>query len=73
MAKFSFWQFVSEQWARLPPPLHVDLAGKTVVVIGANTGIGLEASKHFARMKPARLIVACKSEERGKAALEREV
>ncbi|KAG1730894.1 hypothetical protein EDB19DRAFT_1739666 [Suillus lakei] len=43
--------------------------GKTVLVVGANVGIGLEASKHFARMQPARLIIACRSEAKGKAAL----
>ncbi|GJE92168.1 short chain dehydrogenase [Phanerochaete sordida] len=70
MAKITFWSFFSEQWTRLPPPLLVDLAGKTVIVTGANSGIGLEAAKHFARMKPARLVVACRSEGKGKAALE---
>ncbi|GJE92166.1 short chain dehydrogenase [Phanerochaete sordida] len=70
MAKITFWSFLAEQWTRLPPPLLVDLAGKTVIVTGANSGIGLEAAKHFARMKPARLVVACRSEGKGKAALE---
>ncbi|KAG2139826.1 uncharacterized protein EDB93DRAFT_691911 [Suillus bovinus] len=46
-----------------------DLSGKTVLVVGANVGIGLEASKHFARMQPARLIIACRSEAKGKVAL----
>ena len=63
-------QIAFEQWTRLPPPLSADLAGKTVVVAGANTGIGLEAAAHFARMKPARLVLACRSEGKGKAALE---
>lgn len=70
MGKLTFTSFVAEQWTRLPPPLAADLAGKTVVVTGANNGIGFEAATHFARMKPARLIVACRSEEKGKAAIE---
>ncbi|KAG6808152.1 hypothetical protein H0H93_000509 [Arthromyces matolae] len=41
------------------------------MVIGANTGIGFEATKHFARMKPARLILACRSKEKGEAAIQR--
>lgn len=72
MGKFTLWGFFADQWARLPPPLHTDLSGKTVLVIGANTGIGLEAAKHFAKMNPARLIIGCRSAERGRTALEGE-
>lgn len=67
----SVFRMVSSQWTRLPPPLQADLAGKTVVIVGANTGIGLEAAKHFARLKPARLIIGCRSEGRGRAAVEK--
>ena len=68
--KLTFPSMIFQQWAKPDPPLHADLAGKTVIVTGANTGIGLETAKHFARMKPARLIIACRSEARGKGALE---
>jgi retinol dehydrogenase 12 len=70
MGKFTPITFVIDQWSRLDPPLYVDLHGKTVIVTGANTGIGFEAAKHFARMKPARLIIACRSEPKGRDALE---
>lgn len=72
MPKLTFWTIFADQWTYLPPPLYADLDGKTVLVLGANTGIGLEAAKHFAKMKPARLIVGCRSEERGRAACEGE-
>ncbi|KAJ2914335.1 hypothetical protein MD484_g6085, partial [Candolleomyces efflorescens] len=45
-----------------------DLSGQTVIVVGANTGLGFEAAKHFARMNPGRLILACRSKEKGAAA-----
>ncbi|KAK0227325.1 hypothetical protein EDD85DRAFT_974788 [Armillaria nabsnona] len=43
----------------LCPP---SLSGKPVVVIGA---LGFEASKHFARMIPKRLILACRNDREG--------
>ncbi|KAG1809102.1 uncharacterized protein BJ212DRAFT_1528640 [Suillus subaureus] len=67
--KYSFLDYVISQWSALPPVETADLSGKTVLVVGANVGIGLEAAKHFARMQPARLIIACRSEGKGKAAL----
>ena len=45
--------------------LTADLKGKSVMVTGANTGLGFETAKHFARMKPARLILACRNEQKG--------
>ncbi len=70
MAKKSFFAFLQDQRKGMPPVVKVDLSGKTVIVVGANTGLGFQATKHFATMNPGRLILACRSEERGQAALE---
>ncbi|KAG6878856.1 hypothetical protein C0992_007119 [Termitomyces sp. T32_za158] len=71
MGKLSLISFIRDQLARVPPPENADLTGKTVVVIGANSGIGFEVSKHFARMKPTRLILACRSQAKGEGALQK--
>lgn len=56
---------------KVPPVATADLTGQTVVVVGANTGLGFEAAKHFARMKPGKLVLACRNEEKGNAAVSR--
>jgi NAD(P)-dependent dehydrogenase (short-subunit alcohol dehydrogenase family) len=61
---------VLSQLRRVQPVPKNDLSGKTVVVTGANCGIGLEAVKHFATMNPARLIIACRNQEKGETALK---
>ena len=66
--QLSFFHFLREQLATVPPVEHDDLSGKTVVVIGANIGLGFEAAKHFAKMNPDRIILGCRSKERGEAA-----
>ncbi|KZO99086.1 NAD(P)-binding protein [Calocera viscosa TUFC12733] len=38
-----------------------DLTGKTVIITGANAGLGFEAAKHLARMSPGKLILACRN------------
>ncbi|OYR54305.1 oxidoreductase [Halorubrum halodurans] len=48
--------------ARMP-----DLDGKTVVVTGANSGLGLEGTRAFAR-KGATVVMACRSVDRGERA-----
>jgi retinol dehydrogenase-12 len=70
MAKFSFLQFVKSQRARPLPLVTEDLTGKIVMITGANIGLGFEAAKHFASMNPERLILACRSEAKGKQAIE---
>ncbi|KAF8875612.1 hypothetical protein CPB85DRAFT_1235845 [Mucidula mucida] len=71
MAKLNFLQFVKAQYTKSSAVVNVDLSGKTVIVVGANTGIGYEAAKHFALMNPGRLIMACRSKDRGQAAVDK--
>ncbi len=70
MPKRSFFTFLQDQRRTIPPVVKADLSGKTVIVVGANTGLGFQATKHFTTMNPERIIMACRNEERGQAALE---
>lgn len=53
----------------IPDVVTKNLDGQTVIVTGANTGIGFEAAKHFATMNPGRLIIACRDADLGNEAL----
>ena len=70
MGRLTLLGFIQDQWWNVAPVEHVDLSGKTVVVIGANVGLGFEATKHFASMNPKRLVLGCRSQERGQVALQ---
>ncbi|KAK7014140.1 hypothetical protein VNI00_019378 [Paramarasmius palmivorus] len=71
MAKLSILQFIRLQYKPQAPVLKADLTGQTIVVIGANTGLGYEAAKHFASMKPGRLVLGCRDRDKGDAAATR--
>jgi NAD(P)-dependent dehydrogenase (short-subunit alcohol dehydrogenase family) len=53
-----------------PADLDVDLSGRRFVVTGANSGIGFETAAALAE-RGARVVLACRSLERGQAALDR--
>lgn len=56
---------MSENWTTADIP---DLTGKVIIVTGANSGLGFESAKEFAR-KGSRTILACRDMEKAQVAL----
>jgi NAD(P)-dependent dehydrogenase (short-subunit alcohol dehydrogenase family) len=57
----------SQLFAKLPYP-SVSFSGQTVIITGSNTGLGLEAARHIARLGAARVILACRTISKGQTA-----
>jgi retinol dehydrogenase-12 len=61
--------FFSSQLFYTPKvPAKDSFAGKTVIVTGANTGLGLEATRHFVRAGASTVIIACRTPSKGETA-----
>lgn len=60
-------------WSRKHPPkdYQVSFAGKTVLVTGANTGLGFEAAVKYAALGAEKLILAVRSSAKGEEAKRR--
>jgi retinol dehydrogenase 12 len=54
-------------FVKYPYP-HADCTGKTIIVTGANIGLGKEAVRHFVRLNASKVIIAVRSIVKGKAA-----
>jgi NAD(P)-dependent dehydrogenase (short-subunit alcohol dehydrogenase family) len=67
MASFVFNLLKSQYLVSLPYP-ETSFEGKTVIVTGANTGLGFEAARHITRLGASRVIIACRTAEKGEAA-----
>ena len=65
MASFIY----SQLFTKLPYPTQ-SFSGQTIIVTGSNTGLGLEAARHFTRLNAAKVILAVRSLSKGEAAKE---
>ncbi|RSL62491.1 hypothetical protein CEP54_005678 [Fusarium duplospermum] len=63
----SFWESLRGQFVTLPYP-EQDCTGRVVIVTGSNTGLGLEAARHFVRLNASKVILACRNVDKGEAA-----
>jgi NAD(P)-dependent dehydrogenase (short-subunit alcohol dehydrogenase family) len=62
--------FFHSQLFRTPSyPVH-SFADQTIIITGANVGLGLEAARHFYRLNCARLILAVRSVPKGQTEKE---
>ncbi|TFY73819.1 hypothetical protein EWM64_g10193 [Hericium alpestre] len=66
------WEEFKEANERPLPPLEDhNVAGRTVIVTGANTGIGYEVTKYMAKYGASKIIAACRNEAKGQDAIAR--
>ncbi|KAG0700366.1 hypothetical protein DFH29DRAFT_876621 [Suillus ampliporus] len=59
MGKFTVSEFLCEQHKELPVP-SADIRDKSILVVGANVGLGFEASVHLAQLRPKHLLVTAR-------------
>lgn len=62
--------FLHSQLFRTPPYPTQTFSNQIVIVTGANTGLGLEAARHFYRLNCAKLILAVRTVSKGQSAKE---
>lgn len=56
------------QYFETIPQIDTSFQGKTVIVTGANTGLGRETARHFARLGAEKVIIACRTVSKGETA-----
>ncbi|OAA76098.1 NAD(P)-binding domain protein [Akanthomyces lecanii RCEF 1005] len=60
--------FLNSQFLEHPELPTTDCTGRTIIVTGANVGLGKEAARHFVRLNAAKVILACRTVSKGEAA-----
>lgn len=63
LAAFIYRQFLSE-----PPVPTASFKGKTIIITGASSGLGLEACRWIVRLGASQIILACRNVEKAEAA-----
>ncbi|KAG1870270.1 hypothetical protein DFJ58DRAFT_45026 [Suillus subalutaceus] len=61
MGKLTVFGFLHEQWTELPIST-ADVSDQSLVVVGANVGLGNEAAVHLAQLKPKTLLITSRDE-----------
>lgn len=65
LAAFIYRQFLSQ-----PPVPTASFKGKTAIVTGASSGLGLEACRWMVRLGASQVILACRNVEKAEAAVK---
>lgn len=65
-----FASFLYSQLFVKLPKLTKDFTGQTIIVTGSNTGLGLEAARHFSQLNATLIILAVRNTAKGEAAKE---
>lgn len=61
-------RFLYSQFLVTPPYPKTDCTGKTIIVTGANVGLGKEAARHYVRLGADKVIIGVRSLDKGEAA-----
>jgi NAD(P)-dependent dehydrogenase (short-subunit alcohol dehydrogenase family) len=62
-----FSYFKSHLFVKLPYPIQ-SFSGLTIIITGANSGLGLEAARHLVRLDASKVILGVRNLEKGAAA-----
>ena len=65
-----FLGFINRQFISKPPVPTASFKGKTVIVTGASSGLGLEACRKMVQLGASQVILACRNIEKAKAAVK---
>ncbi|KAF2096445.1 NAD(P)-binding protein [Rhizodiscina lignyota] len=62
--------YIYDKWIKLPADPTTSFSGKTILITGANSGIGLQACIKFAKLGASKIIAGVRNLEKGNAAKE---
>jgi len=68
--RYIFFTFLPDQFFAKLPTIDANLTGRTFLITGSNTGLGLAAAIHLARLKASHLILGVRDLTKGAKAKE---